>query len=151
VSKNRPLFVQRLSVFLLFRELIKIRPPARKKTGRKLWAGPPTVTVAPSPPSRLPTAPSWTGMQRRRPPVRQGECRSRPRPPFKKTGQLRQRRRHGRRDALVSSPAAGIRPSLLGPPPTVGQWRRQHIDADTRPRHLRHRDDDARPSRPSSL
>jgi hypothetical protein len=31
VSKNRPLFVQRLSVFLFFRELRKIKPPARKK------------------------------------------------------------------------------------------------------------------------
>jgi hypothetical protein len=31
VSKNRLLFVQRLSVFLFFRELQKIRPPARKK------------------------------------------------------------------------------------------------------------------------
>ena len=41
MSKNQPLFVQRLSVFLFFRELRKIRPPARKKTGGKLWAGPP--------------------------------------------------------------------------------------------------------------
>jgi len=53
-------------------------------------------------------------MRRQRPPVRHGECRSRPRPPFRKTGQLRQRRRHGR-DASVNSPAAGVRPSLLGP------------------------------------
>ena len=27
--------------FLFFQELRKIRPPARKKTGGKLWAGPP--------------------------------------------------------------------------------------------------------------
>jgi hypothetical protein len=30
------------------------------------------VAFPPSPPSRLPMAPSWTGMQRRRPPVRRG-------------------------------------------------------------------------------
>jgi hypothetical protein len=30
------------------------------------------VTFPPSPPSRSPMAPSWTGMQRRRPPVRRG-------------------------------------------------------------------------------
>jgi len=41
VSKKWPLFVQRLSVFLFFRELQKIRPPARKKIRGKLWAGPP--------------------------------------------------------------------------------------------------------------
>ena len=34
---------------------------------------------------------------------RRGKCRSHPRPPFRKTGQLRQRRRHGRRDASVST------------------------------------------------
>ena len=45
VSKNRPLFVQRLSVFLFFRELRKIRPPARKKNGGKLWAGPPILKL----------------------------------------------------------------------------------------------------------
>ena len=103
------------------------------------------VAVAPSLPSRSPMAPSWTGM-RRRPPVRRSECRSRPRPPFRKTGQLHQRRRHGRRDASVSSPAAGVRPSLLGPP-SVGQWQRQHIDADACPWCLRRRDNDAQPSR----
>ena len=43
-------------------------------------------------------------------------------PPFLKTGQLCQRRCHGRRDASVSPPAAGVRPSLLGPPPPVGRW-----------------------------
>jgi len=35
VAKNRPLFVQHLSVFLFFQELRKIRPPARKKNRRK--------------------------------------------------------------------------------------------------------------------
>ena len=110
---------------------------------------PPPVAVTPSPPSRSPMAPSWTGMRRRRPPVRRGECRSRPRPPFRKTGQLRQRRRQDRCDASVSSPAAG-RPSLLGPPPSVGRWRRQHIDVDAHPGCLRRHDDDARPSRQST-
>ena len=110
---------------------------------------PPPVAVAPSPPSRSPMAPSWTGMRRRRPPVRRGECRSRPRPPFRKTGQLRQRRHQDRCDASVSSPAAG-RPSLLGPPPSVGRWRRQHIDVDAHPGCLRRHDDDARPSRQST-
>ena len=111
---------------------------------------PPPVAVAPSPPSRSPMAPSWTGMRRRRPLVRRGECRSRPRPPFRKTGQLCQRRRHDRRNASVSSPAAGVRPSLLGPPPSVGRWQRQHIDVDAHPGCLRRRDDDVRPSRQST-
>ena len=113
------------------------------------FSSPPPVAVAPSPPSRSPMAPSWTGMRRRRPLVRRGECRSRPRPPFRKTGQLRQRRRQDRCDASVSSPAAG-RPSLLGPPPSVGRWRRQHIDVDAHPGCLRRRDDDVRPSRQST-
>ncbi len=92
-------------------------------------------------------APSWTSMRRRRPPVQHGEeCRSRPRPPFRKLGQLHQRRRHGRRNASVSSPETGVRPSLLGPPPSVGRWRRQHIGADSRPRRLRRRGDNTRPS-----
>ena len=71
------------------------------------------VAFPPSPPSRSPMAPSWTGMQRQRPLVRRGECRSRPCPPCRKTGQLCQRRRHGRRDASVSSPAARVRPSFI--------------------------------------
>jgi len=37
-------------------------------------------------------------------------------------------------------------PSLLGPPPPVGQRRRQHVDIDSRPRRLRRRDDVALPS-----
>ena len=93
----------------------------------------PSVAIAQSSPSRSPMAPSWTSMRHRRPPVRHGECRSRPGPPFRKTGQLRQCRHHGRRDASVSSPAAGVRPSLLGPPPPVGRRRRQHGEVDARP------------------
>jgi hypothetical protein len=42
VVKKDPCVVHGLSVFLFFRELQKIRPPARKKNGGKLWAGPPT-------------------------------------------------------------------------------------------------------------
>jgi hypothetical protein len=41
LSKKEPCVVHGLSVFLFFRELQKIRPPARKKNGGKLWAGPP--------------------------------------------------------------------------------------------------------------
>ena len=75
----------------------------------------PPVAVSPSPPSLSPMAPSWTGMRRRCPPIRHSECRSRLHPPCRKTGQLRQhrqRRRHSRQDASVSSPAAGIGPSF---------------------------------------
>ena len=53
-------------------------------------------------------------------PVRRGKCRSRLRPPRRDTGPLRQRRRHDRHNASVSSLAAGGRPSFLGPPPPVG-------------------------------
>ena len=45
-------------------------------------------------------------------PVRRGECRSHPRTPCRGTGPCRQRRRVGRRDASVSSPDAGVRPSF---------------------------------------
>ena len=45
-------------------------------------------------------------------PVRRNECRSRPHTPHRGTGPWRQRRRLGRRDASVSSPAAGVRPSF---------------------------------------
>jgi len=85
--------------------------------GSPPFSAPPVILPLPvafplSPPSRLPMAPSWTGMQRRRPPVRRGECRSRPCPPCRKRGQLCQRRRHGRRYASVSSLAARVRPSF---------------------------------------
>jgi len=43
VVEKEPCVVHGLSVFLFFRELRKIRPPARKKKIEgKLWAGPPT-------------------------------------------------------------------------------------------------------------
>ncbi len=42
LSKKEPCVVHGLSVFFFFQELQKIRPPARKKNGGKLWAGPPT-------------------------------------------------------------------------------------------------------------
>jgi hypothetical protein len=45
VSKNRPLFVQRLSVFLFFRELRKIRPPARKNLEENSGPDPLVVTL----------------------------------------------------------------------------------------------------------
>jgi hypothetical protein len=45
-------------------------------------------------------------------PVRRGKCRSRTRPPCRDTGPLRQRRRHDRRNASVSFPAADGRPSF---------------------------------------
>jgi len=66
-------------------------------------------------------APSWTGMQRRRPPVQCGDYRSRPLPPCRKTGQLRQRRRHGRHDASVSSPAAGVGSSFASQAAAAGR------------------------------
>ena len=44
--------------------------------------------------------------------VRRGECRSRPRTPCRGTGPCCQRRCCGRRDASVSSPDAGVRPSF---------------------------------------
>jgi hypothetical protein len=81
----------------------------------------PVALFLPSPPSQLPMAPSLTGMQRRRPPVRRGECRSRPCPPCRKTGQLCQRRRHGRLDASVSSPAARVGPSFTSRAAAAGR------------------------------
>ena len=45
-------------------------------------------------------------------PVQRGECRSRPRLPCQGTGPLHQRHCHGRRNTLVSSSAAGSRPSF---------------------------------------
>ena len=44
--------------------------------------------------------------------VRRGKCRSRTRPPRCDMGPLRQHRRHARRNASVSSPAAGGRPTF---------------------------------------
>jgi len=44
VVKKEPCVVHGLSVFMFFWELQKITPPARKKNGRKLWAGPPTCS-----------------------------------------------------------------------------------------------------------
>jgi hypothetical protein len=41
LTKKEPCVVHGLSVFVFFRELRKIWPPTRKKTGGKLWAGPP--------------------------------------------------------------------------------------------------------------
>ena len=59
-------------------------------------------------------------------PVRRGECRSRPRTPRRGTGPLRQRRRCGRRDASVSSPAAGVRPSFASQATAAGLgWHRR--------------------------
>jgi hypothetical protein len=46
LSKKEPCVVHGLSVFLFFRELQKIRPPARKKNGGKLWARPPTIALS---------------------------------------------------------------------------------------------------------
>jgi hypothetical protein len=72
------------------------------------------VAFPPSPPSRSPMAPSWTGMQRRRPCASAAVTASAmPRSPL-------------RRPELDP-------PSLLGPPPPVGQWRRQHVDIDAHP------------------
>ena len=45
VSKNWPLFVQCLSVFLFSRELRKIRPPTRKKNWRKTLGRTPYIVV----------------------------------------------------------------------------------------------------------
>jgi hypothetical protein len=45
-------------------------------------------------------------------PIQRGKCCSRKRPSHRGTGLLRQRRRHDRRNASVSSPAAGGRPSF---------------------------------------
>ena len=82
---------------------------------------PPPVAVSPSLPSRLPMVPSWTGMRHRFPPVQCSKCRSRPRPPCRKKGQLCQRRRHGRHNALVSSPAAGVGPTFASRAAAAGQ------------------------------
>ena len=123
-----------------------LQPYQRQNQCRLTPVLPPPIVAAPSLPSRSPMVLSWTGMWRRCPPVQCGECRYRPRPPFRKTGQLHQRRHHGCRNASVSSPVVGVRPLLLGPPPSVGRWQRQHIGADARPRNLRRHDNDAQPS-----
>ena len=76
-------------------------------------------------------------------PVRRGKCRSRRRPPRRDTGPLRQRRRHDRRNASVSSPAAGGIPSFTSRAATAGRatvtaaWQRGWSSLATR-----RRDDD---------
>ncbi len=66
-------------------------------------------------------------------PVRRVECRYRPRPTCWGEGPLRQRRRHGRRNALVPLRRSAVDPTLLLGPPPVGRWRRQHSNIDGRP------------------
>jgi hypothetical protein len=83
--------------------------PTTESTPPHPHSPPPPIAVAPSPPSRLPMAPSWTGMQHRRPPVRCGECRTRPPPLFQKTGKFRQCRRHGRRARCIGLLSGGWR------------------------------------------
>ena len=82
----------------------------------------PPVAVAPSPPSRSPMAPSWTGMRRRRPPSRSDAASAAPaRAPRRDTGPLLQCRRHDRLNASVSSPAASGRPSFASRAAVAGR------------------------------
>ena len=97
---------------------------------------PPPVAVAPSPPSRSPMAPSWTGMRRRHPPSWSDAASAAP-----ARAPLVGIRAHCASAAVTTAAMprfplwrpAGDPPLLLGPPPPVGRRRRQHIDADTHP------------------
>ncbi len=87
---------------------------------------PPPVAVAPSPPSRLPMAPSLTGMWRR--------CALPPGPSAAPArAPLVGIRTHCASAAVTLRRPAVYPPLLLGPPPPVGQRRRQHGDVDGRP------------------
>jgi hypothetical protein len=97
---------------------------------------PPPVAVAPSPPSRSPMAPSWTGMRRRCPSSRSDAASAAP-----TRAPLVGIRAHCA-SALVTTAAmpwsplwrpAVYPPSLLRPPPPVGRWQRQHGNVDARP------------------
>ena len=97
---------------------------------------PPPVAVAPSPPSRSPMAPSWTGMQRRHPPSWSDAASAAP-----ARAPLVGIRAHCASAAVTTAAMprfplwrpAGDPPLLLGPPPPVGRRRRQHGDVDARP------------------
>ena len=94
----------------------------------------PPVKVAPSPPSRSPMAPSWTGMRRQRP-WSDGVSATPARAP------LVGRRAHCASAAVTTAamPRSPLRrpavdpPLLLGPPPPVGRRRRQYGGVDARP------------------
>ena len=93
---------------------------------------PPPPPAIPPPPSLLrslrplnhqsPMAPSWTGMQRRRPPSWSNAASAAPaRTPRRDTGPLHQRRRRDCRNASVSSPAVGGRPSFASRAAAAGR------------------------------
>ena len=83
---------------------------------------PPPISVAPSPPSRSPMTPSWTGMRRQCPPSRSDAASAAPaRAPRRDTGPLLQCRRHDRLNASVSSPAASGRPSFASRAAAAGR------------------------------
>ena len=96
----------------------------------------PPVAVAPSPPSRSPMAPSWTGMQRRHPPSWSDAASAAP-----ARAPLVGIRAHCASAAVTTAAMprfplwrpAGDPPLLLGPPPPVGRRRRQHGDVDAQP------------------
>ena len=125
--------------------------------------GVPAASPCPPPPAIPPPSPSRPLQPLDRPwrchgpacgmdvlPVQRVECRSLPRLPRRGAGPLRQRRRHCRRNALVSSPTVGGRPSFWPGDGDGSTGMLMVVPGNPAPRRRCH-DDDARPSWSSPL